>query len=468
MGKTFSVAIREFVATVTTKGFLFGVVFFPILMAGAIPVIAFLAKGAAPTLQGEVAIIDHTGALTDLQTRIEAHSRVKKVRAELDKLDLPDALQTEQATAQLEQQEPDLTVVMLETESDVEAEKKVLYESPAEGEIARTALVVVPRATVYGERAETDEDAPETDAVPRLRYGTFELFVAPQVDPELQDQINDGVRDAIVEARIDADERVAAANLDGAYLRALLRGSSAKVKAVTEEGEKDTMGPLQILLPIAFMMLLWISVFTAGQYLLYSTIEEKASRVMEVLLSAVSPLQLMVGKILGQLGVGLIILVMYAGLGVGALIVFAQMHMIQWSDLFLLFVFFSIAFFTIACLMAAVGAAVNDVKEASALMGPIMTVLVIPMFLWMPVSRAPNAVFSQVLSFVPGINPFIMVVRISGSEDIPFWHIPASILVGLATVVALAWISAKIFRVGALMYGKPPDIRTLIRWVRMA
>jgi len=127
-----------------------------------------------------------------------------------------------------------------------------------------------------------------------------------------------------------------------------------------------------------------------------------------------------------------------------------------------------IAYATIACIMAAIGAAVTEVTEAQSLLGPVMMILVIPMMLWMPIMRNPNSGFAQVCSFVPLINPFIMVLRISGSEPIPIWQIPASMIVGILTVVVLAWMSAKVFRIGVLMYGKPPNFRTLIKWVRMA
>jgi ABC-2 type transport system permease protein len=221
-------------------------------------------------------------------------------------------------------------------------------------------------------------------------------------------------------------------------------------------------------MPGAFMMLLWISVFFGGQSLLTTTVEEKSSRVMEVLLSAVSPLQLMTGKILGQMFAALTIMVLYAGSGLGALFVFKQDHLLDPLALVYLVVFFVIAFFIIASIMAAVGSAVNDMREAQALMGPIMSVLVIPMILWMPISRNPNSTFAQVCSFVPPINPFIMVVRLAGSEKVPAWQVPVSILVGVLTMLFCAWAAAKVFRVGVLMYGKPPNLRTLIKWVRMA
>src|SRR4030095_16152661 len=108
------------------------------------------------------------------------------------------------------------------------------------------------------------------------------------------------------------------------------------------------------LIPGAFLFLLWISVFTAGQYLLTSTIEEKSSRVMEVLLSAVSPMQLLVGKIVGQMAVGLTILLLYSSVGIVSLIVFSMKHLIDPLNLVYLILFFFIAFFFIATLMASI------------------------------------------------------------------------------------------------------------------
>src|SRR6185295_18773559 len=117
-----------------------------------------------------------------------------------------------------------------------------------------------------------------------------------------------------------------------------------------------------------FMILLWVSVLVGGQGLLLSTIEEKSSRVMEVLLSAVSPMQLMVGKILGQMAVALLILIAYGGLGMSGLIVFALMDLIEPIKLVWFGCYFLIAFFSIASIMAAIGASVNEMREAQTLM----------------------------------------------------------------------------------------------------
>jgi ABC-2 type transport system permease protein len=179
-------------------------------------------------------------------------------------------------------------------------------------------------------------------------------------------------------------------------------------------------------------------------------------------------MQLMVGKILGQMAVGSLILVFYAGMGIVGLVSAAMMHVIDPINLVYLAVYFVLAFFMIASMMAAIGSAVSDIREAQSLMSPIMIVLMIPMMLWMPILRNPNSMFAQICSFIPPINPFVMILRLSGSEKVPTWQIPASIFVAACGAVFMAWAASKIFRIGVLMYGKPPNFKTLIRWVRMA
>jgi len=101
-------------------------------------------------------------------------------------------------------------------------------------------------------------------------------------------------------------------------------------------------------------------------------------------------------------------------------------------------------------------------------MGPVMIVLMIPWLLWMPISRAPNSTFAVVTSFLPPINPFVMLIRMTSSTPPPVWQVWLSILIGAVSVYAALWFAAKVFRVGVLMYGKAPNFATLIRWARLA
>ena len=128
-----------------------------------------------------------------------------------------------------------------------------------------------------------------------------------------------------------------------------------------------------------------------GQGMLTTTVEEKSSRVIEVLLSAVSPMQLMAGKLLGQMGISLIVMSLYLGARRSWGCRRSRCSACSTSSLVLyLFIFFLIAFFTIGSIMMAAGAAVNDMREAQSLMMPMMVMLMSVWFLWFPISRNPE------------------------------------------------------------------------------
>lgn len=460
MQKILNVAVREFLATVMTKGFILGVLIMPLMMLVVVMVLPKLMNKNGPAISGHVAVIDQSGKVGDgVRRNLDAEAiRARRAAQLADGVEqAASGLNADETTrgmmnsgaqaAAAMEKAPTLHVEVLPPDTDIEQAKSTLLDA-TRPEGPRLAIAVVPGAAV----------APSEKG----DYGGFELYGAPKLDFQIQEQIRDGVSDAIISARLSGSQ------LDAVQVRKIMARPMARSKTVTESGDRASSEAAAIFLPMGFMMLLWISVFTAGQGLLTTTIEEKASRIMEVLLSAASPMEIMTGKIFGQMGVGAVIMSVYAVLGVGGLVSFKYMHLIEWSDIGLLIVYFFIAFFLIAAMMASIGSAVNDMREAQSLMTPVMLVLIIPMILWLPIARNPNSVFAQVLSFVPPISPFIMVVRVAGAEPIPLWQIPVSIVLGVASVYVAIWASAKVFRIGVLMYGKPPNLKTLFRWIRMA
>lgn len=465
MRKTMAVARREFTATVMTKGFVIGVLIAPLLLLLLIVVLPLVMSDKPPKISGTVAVIDRTGGevLPGIQERITPEALAVQLQddiregAELaeraaERLEpgAGDAVRSGMAAAaHLLPEAPSITIEPLSPDADPEAYKPALLEWSAE-KGGRLGLVVI-----------------EPDAVRRVGeegFGAYELYVTPKLDDRIQnDVIQRNVREAIVNARIRAH------GYEPENIRAIMDVSYVRPVAVTAAGERATSDIARMLVPAAFIILLMISAFTGGQNLLTTTIEEKSNRVVEVLLSAISPMQLMVGKILGQMAVGLLILTIYTALGSGALIAMALVHLLDWTNIAYLLIFFFLAFFVIAAIMAAIGSAVNDIHEAQALLGPIMAIFIVPWLLWMPIMRNPNSTLATVLSFIPAINPFVMVLRIAASgEPVPGWQIAGSIAVGLLTVVVAAWAAAKVFRIGVLMYGRPPNFTTLIRWIRMA
>ncbi|MCK7595433.1 ABC transporter permease [Pseudomarimonas salicorniae] len=456
MNKILQIALREFLATVMTKGFLFGILITPLLIGAMILLLPLLIQDRAPRVEGRVVVFDAGGQVIEglraqlapaafaerrvaLQRRIDAvmPGSVRELSGQTGSGAMRDAM--DQALGEV----PQLHIERITDREALDAARARLAD-----EDSALAVVVV------------HENAVRAAAGGEL--GHYDLFIRDRLDDRLLDELREAAKSAIVEARL------AARALDAAEIRALTRVPRVSAVKVGAEGEKSSNEIASRLLPMAFMILILISVMTAGQQLMTSTIEEKSSRVVELLLAAVSPTQLMAGKILGQLAVGSLTLILYGGLGLVALASFAALGLIDAWMLFYLVVFFLIACVVLAALMAAIGAAVNELREAQALLTPVILVVMLPMMLWMPISRDPNSTFATVLSMLPPVNPFVMILRMTSSVPPPAWQVWLSIAIGIGSVFAAIWFAGKVFRIGLLMHGKPPNLRTLWRWVRMA
>lgn len=479
-----TVALREFKATAFTKAFFFGVVVVPMLITLLVPVAMYLINVKPPPVVGTVAVIDHTGKVAPLlQERLTPEGIANRLRksaqavtdasAKLAENNLDGKTgeavgnqlraNSERVSEAATNNAPNLTMEALDAATPDEEAKAPLMEGDVK-DGGRLVLVVIKRHAVEPKpgEAKAGETKPGQAGGATPTYESFELFIRPKLDTRVHGMVASIVRDAIIDARL------ASAGEDRARLTALMRVEEPQARAVTPEGERSSGELQQMILPLAFMMLLWISVMTGGQYLLASTIEEKSNRVMEVLLSAVSPIELMTGKIIGQMAAALLVLLIYSGAGLVALIALSAMYLIEPMNLVLLAVFFFIAFFCVASLMAAVGSAVTDIHEAQTLLTPVMLVIITPMLLMMPIIWNPDSVLARVLSFTPPVSPFVMVLRISSSSPPPLWETLAAMALGLLTAYVMLRFAAKVFRVGVLMYGKPPSFATLIKWIRMA
>ncbi len=471
VGKILHVARREFISTALTKGFIIGMAM-PLVVLGIITLLMpLLIGGPAPKVTGELAVIDPTGLVAPrLQAEWTPEAVARRHAASGERLqeameDLPAPPGAQgQMDAAMEMAlgaAPDITVVALPPEADVEQAKAALWEQeggPGEGSgEAPGGAGDRPRLALVKIAPDAVTPSPEAK-----EYGAYELFLRPKQDDRVLSEIRQTIRDAIIDARI------AEAGLEAEDIFAMTRMAGARSLEVSEQGERASNVVLNMLLPFAYMILLLMSAMMGGQFLMTTVVEEKASRVVEVLLSAVSPLELMAGKILGQFVVGLLLLGAYAGLGIGTLAAFAVLDLLEPLALVSMIVFFFISYLTIASLMAAIGASVNELREAQSLQGPIMIVLMIPYFLFLPISRNPDSTFSVACSFIPPINPFAMMLRVASTSPPPLWQVGLSMLIGVVTALASVWLAAKVFRVGLLMFGKPPNLRTLVRWVRMA
>jgi ABC-type Na+ efflux pump permease subunit len=447
MSKILQIAAREFVATVFTKGFIIGLFVLPAMIGiGTFFGPRLFGADRNYAVAGQLAVVDASGevagelraALTQGTSTAALADVIRRARADaagggavLEALGLA----------------PKFTLVERPGDADVAAEKAWLrVEDKASPHLA---LAVVHANAVEPSSGDT-------------ALGSYDLYVPPKQDQRVEIAVQQALREAIIGARVKQQ------GLDRAALNELTTVPRVRAVTVSESSEGETAGALGFLLPLAFMVLLFTSVMGSGQGMLTTTIEEKSSRVIEVLLSAVSPMQLMAGKLIGHMGISLVAMGLYIGLGLLVLSSFSLLGLLSFSLVVYLFIFFLIAFFTIGSFMMAAGAAVNDMREAQSLMMPVMLLLTSVWFLWFPISRNPDSALAVTASLVPPLNSFAMLLRLASSHPPPTWQVWLSIGFGVAGVVGAVWFAAKVFRIGLLMFGKPPNFATLIRWIRAA
>jgi ABC-type Na+ efflux pump permease subunit len=460
MRRIFLIAVREFVATVSNRAFIIGLFIMPALIGVAILAGPRLFNLRNFQVIGDVAIVDPTGRVTsEFRTMVDPQ-KVAARRADEARRALAQAPESVRQIAGNAGDAgvaasialgpiPDLHVLELPADTDIQQQKAWLNAEQRVGDRKHLALIVIqPDAVVRADGKTT--------------YGAYDMYVPPNLDDRAVNEIQQSLREAIINSRVQARA------LDKALIDAIVSVPRGRSITVTKGNERQTVGAMNIMLPFAFGLLLFIGVITGGQALLTSTVEEKSNRVMEVLLSAVSPVELMAGKLLGQMAVSLVALSLYIGLGLAMLTSFSLFGLLNPLLIVYLAIFFVITYLVFGSLMMAIGSAVNEMREAQSLMMPIMLMLIIPYMLSVPISRDPNSTFSTVISFIPPMNTFGMLLRMASSTPPPWWQVWLSIGTGVASVFAAIWFTAKVFRIGLLMHGKPPNFSTLIRWARAA
>lgn len=455
MRKVGLIAQREFVAAITNKGFVIGLLLMPALIAMAAVAIPRLATARTTPARGQVGVIDAGGAvLPELREAISPVGFTRR-RADMTRRALnsvPEALRdaavaSGDAIDRTIGPPPELRLVASTASSTLPQAKAWLTED--EPNARHLALVVV--------HPDAAAAAGETSEQP-----AYDLYVPPNLDDRIEDLVTESLRDAIIAARVRAH------HLNRAEVDRLMRVARAPSITVTKDGERQTNRNLNRVLPFVFAGLLLFAILIGGQTLLTQTVEEKSSRVIEVLLSAVSPLELMAGKILGQMAVSLLVLALYLAMGLMLMMSFAVLGLLDPWLIGYLVLFFLIAYLVFAAIFGAIGAAVNEMREAQTLMTPVMLVLMAPWMMAAAIAREPNAPLSVALSFIPPVNTFAMMIRLASTSPPPAWQTWLSIAIGIGSAYVAVWFASKIFKVGLLMHGKAPDLKTLLRWARAA
>jgi ABC-2 type transport system permease protein len=271
-------------------------------------------------------------------------------------------------------------------------------------------------------------------------------------------------------------ERLTGRGLNPAEIDALLRDLHVDAVQLTKGGEEKAGGEMNFLAGFVFVLLIFIPVLIYGQEVMRGIIQEKTDRVVEILISSMTPFELLSGKILGMAAVGLTQIAIWVAMG-GAFAAWgataaaaAGVNLGQFLRPTLavwFLVFFVLGYLINVCIYAVGGSIVNSEKEAQQVLGPVIIVMMLPWFLVMPIIMNPDSTLSTVLSLIPVYTPITMFIRILVSEP-PLWQVGLSVVLAAATILGFFWVTAKIFRLGLLAYGKRPTIPELWRWLKVA
>lgn len=307
----------------------------------------------------------------------------------------------------------------------------------------------------------SDIDSP--DAVFEFRSRKASDFVTTEA---LEDAVNQSVR----------SQRLADANISESKVKELSQNIKLDTKKVDEKGgEKDSDGLMVASFIIGMMIYITLAIY--GQAIMGAVVEEKETRIAEILFSSAKPFELMLGKLVGVGLAGLTQLSIWIGsvliilgllsINAGGLSLPVAIPPITPIMIVYFFIFFLLGFFIFASIFALIGSMVTTVQEGGQFAFPPIMLLLIGFYFSFAVIRDPGSPLSFWVSIAPFFAPITMPVRIL-AETPPFWQIGLSILLNAIAIAGLVWLASRVYRVGMLMYGKRATIPEVWKWIRQS
>lgn len=414
---------REYLERVRSRSFIVFTLLMPAFMAGSVLIPAKIAEMSSG---GKINIVIVAND-TELATAVGHELSIAKQESELgtDAASLP----------------PRIYTVEVDTDTS-DAERDQLTQQLGEGKITGFLWMT-------------------NDALAdhKVQYSTKEAG-----DFERPRELRNAIRTAVTKQRLSQQ------GMSEAEVESLLKPIAVQTSR-PEKGRKGASSTEIFVTAFAMVVLLYAVVMIYGMAVMRSVIEEKNTRILEVLLSSVTSKELMAGKILGVGAVGLTqILVWVTCASVlsapGFLVSRSEVHL-PMLGMFAFAIFFLLGYLLYSAMYAAIGSMVTTEQEAQQMQWPAMFPIVLAVFLMNAVIQHPNSPLAFWLSLVPFFAPILMLVRVL-IETPPLWQIGLSIALMVVTIYALLNLASRIYRVGILMYGKRPTLPELRRWLKYA
>lgn len=444
MQKFLAIVKREYVQRVRSKMFIVATVLGPLVLAlfGVVPALIFSIRAGGPV---RIAVVDQSGKIYERLVTVVSEEEKPREKFDLSSLNANNQDRMQQAATKGQS----FLFERVNTEGrSIEEIKNELNIRIREGTL--DSYLIVPSDVLQ-------------EGVPQF-FGrnTGDVFTTSQ----LEDALSDAVR----------EQRLVEASIDAKIVRTLSTPVSLQAIKVGAGGEEKDSGEGFIMV-FATGFVIYLTILMYGQTILGAVIEEKETRIAEILFSSVKPFTLMIGKLVGvslvaltQLAVWAVAFLAFTLYGVSMLATRGKsIHIPSVSPIVFVYfaLFFLLGYFIYATIYALVGSLVTNAQEGGQLAMPIILLLVIAFYLAFPVIQSPDSSFAFWVSLFPFFSPITMLVRIV-TQTPPFWQIAASLVLGFGTTVMLLWLASRIYRVGMLMYGKKATIPEAWRWLRKA
>ncbi len=492
--KTLLVARREFLENVRTKTFWLGILALPALLAISLGAGVVLAKlketksyavldlsqdgiGArieraarTPDTKDMMQLLRGTGLPQKLQEIKAKYQDVTEPGTDGRDREMPDEMRRELQRAMLDIPASDFEKLM-EHGSAATSSDKFEFVDLAELELADRPIEEQRKKLQELVEAKKLFAFFEIGADPLKRLDDFRYVSNNVTDSALRKNYDAAATSVVQKMRIEdagIDARIARSLQEVVRFREQKLGAGGAAEDV-KAGDKASKWA-----PVGFVYLLWIAIMTAAQMLLTNTVEEKSNRIIEVLLSSVSPLQLMAGKVWGIAATGMTLVLSWVACAL--LGVWMAPKLIPGLDLPLLDIigdplylvsfvgYFLAGYLLYAAILVGLGSVTNSLKEAQNLLQPIFVILIVPLVSMLFLVEEPNGTVAKVLSYIPLFTPFTMMNRAGGPPEAYEYVLTSALL--LVSIWLAFRAAGKVFRIGVLMTGNPPKLKEIVSWLR--
>ena len=441
MHKILTIARRDYIATVRTKAFVFGLVIAPMLFGGG-SIAMSLFRGKPDLADRRVAIIDHTGVVAG---PLVSSAREKNDRELFGKI-------THQQIAP--------RYFFEAIAPAVNSKEQLLGLSDRVRRKQLVAFLEIGKDALRPPKPADDSDE-KTSPDARVSYFTNAGGI-DEMRNWLNGPINEGVRLA----------RLAQLGIDIARNKGLTASVPIEGMSLVERDEKTgEVHPARkrselegFFVPFAVAMILAMIVMVGTAPMLQNVTQDKSQRIVETLLGAATPFELMTGKVVGSVGVSVTSSVLYVLAGTVAVNALGVAGLLPLSIIPWFYVYLLADVVMLCAFAAALGACCSTPQDAQNLAIVLLMPCLIPMFMLVTVLRQPNGAMATAMSLVPPFTPILMLLRQAMPAGVPAWQPWVGLAGVLVFAAATVWAASRVFRVAILMQGKPPRLAEMVRW----